>query len=292
MKKKLLILTMSLMCLSFAACGEAPAEKESQGTETESQSTEAESTDGANTEESSEAENTEGESGETEVVESAEETSEAGSEVVESEAKTTEEIDISQMSEEELMQMILEMQMNYDDESLAKDLAIVKVYEEAGDIEGVIEKYLVISFYRPDAQTLIVPEEKYGEEFEEILTSEERMENVFERMQQDDPMIYSLLYDQYIKYIDKSKMSQDIQNANTLATAFLVMIADGEINESVKEPTMITEENVPEVIGELPEVKGMDNAAFYYTIDMDSYRVKIYINEYEVYPDVTAYKNR
>ena len=279
MKKKLVTITLALMCLSFVACSKDNTTKDEATTEvanTENSITTEEAKE--NTPEENSLVETESNTNE---LEPSKETTEAASETASSTTSNNKNL--------EQMQTLQDLIKNFSDDDLAELLAQAKSYEEEGNLPGALEKYLVISFY---GRTPSEMEEFSTNNFDQIqnfLQTEEGMQEIMEIMQNEDPEAYDILNEQLNRYVKKAKRATDISNAATIASAFMSDFADNKIAESVSERTMLTADTLPSSLTEVPEVKSIVGANYFYTLDAEKLAVVIYINDIEVYPDSSSF---
>lgn len=279
MKKKLVTITLALMCLSFVACSKDNTTKDEATTEvanTENSITTEEAKE--NTPEENSLVETESNTNE---LEPSKETTEAASETASSTTSNNKNL--------EQMQTLQDLIKNFSDDDLAELLAQAKSYEEEGNLPGALEKYLVISFY---GRTPSEMEEFSTNNFDQIqnfLQTEEGMQEIMEIMQNEDPEAYDILNEQLNRYVKKAKRATDISNAATIASAFMSDFADNKIAESVSERTMLTADTLPSSLTEVPEVKSIVGANYFYTLDAEKLAVVIYINDIEVYPDPSSF---
>lgn len=120
-------------------------------------------------------------------------------------------------------------------------------------------------------------------------------------------VLVGVLAPQFIKYVGQSSRATDIQNAQSLATAYLADVADGTITTDVSTKTPVSDANRPTSFSETPKVKGSLKAltisiggtntdfsavtsgdSFQYTLDAANGVVHIYVGDYEVYPGAHA----
>lgn len=95
-------------------------------------------------------------------------------------------------------------------------------------------------------------------------------------------ILAGVLTPQFVKYLNKSKVSADIQNAQQMASALAAQFADDATSSSAKFEYPIKEKNVSveaqndaelkaiqEVIGGVPKVKLENNKNFYVSVTED-----------------------
>lgn len=95
-------------------------------------------------------------------------------------------------------------------------------------------------------------------------------------------ILAGVLTPQFVKYLNKSKVSADIQNAQQMASALAAQFADDATSSSAKLKYPIEEKNVSveaqndaelkaiqEVIGGVPKVKLENNKNFYVSVTKD-----------------------
>mgnify|MGYP001095452204 CR=1 FL=1 len=82
-------------------------------------------------------------------------------------------------------------------------------------------------------------------------------------------VLIGVLAPQYIGYVEKSKQSTDVQNAQSLATEIGVAIAD--VEAGTKTATYGTYNEVTTtLVSAVPAVKKVSGAKFYYSIDSNN----------------------
>lgn len=105
-------------------------------------------------------------------------------------------------------------------------------------------------------------------------------------------VLVGILAPQFMKYVEQSRRSTDIQNAQSLATAYLADIADGVITADVSTPTAVINSNKPKAFSETPVPKGsiVPSSAqnFTYELSVTNGTVKVYAAGYELYPGSEA----
>ena len=79
-------------------------------------------------------------------------------------------------------------------------------------------------------------------------------------------VLIGVLAPQYIGYVEKSKQSTDVQNAQSLATEIGVAIADVEAGTK----TATYNEVTTTLVSAVPAVKKVSGAKFYYSIDSNN----------------------
>ena len=95
-------------------------------------------------------------------------------------------------------------------------------------------------------------------------------------------VLVAVLAPVFTKYVEQSRRATDVQNANTIASAILVDVADGK----TASPTVAAvPENTFDSLKSVPNVKGKvgdnANAAFYYKYDADNNTVAVYVGNDE-----------
>lgn len=92
-------------------------------------------------------------------------------------------------------------------------------------------------------------------------------------------VLVGVLAPQFLKYVEQSRRSTDIQSASSLQTAFLTAIADSEIKGTAgtaATPVIVTDESVtkPSSVSAYPKVtatlSGIDTTGFYVYYDATS----------------------
>lgn len=113
-------------------------------------------------------------------------------------------------------------------------------------------------------------------------------------------ILAGILAPQFIKYINKSRISTDIQNAQQIATALSAEFADTERTTAVTEQTITdgtakwdgdtapssTARTQKDVFGGVPKVKAAD-VSFKYTVTKEGV-VTVKAGDTELYPNVTG----
>ena len=105
-------------------------------------------------------------------------------------------------------------------------------------------------------------------------------------------VLVGVLAPTYLGYVEKSKKSTDVQNAQELATSIAVKAAidDSAITTSTVTAINATNINTISELTTVPEIKVGSSYAWYY--EYDGVEVTIYLgdgtNTYEVYPTVAT----
>lgn len=104
-------------------------------------------------------------------------------------------------------------------------------------------------------------------------------------------VLIGILAPQYLKYVQQSKVSTDIQNAQQIATAINVAIADG--SNSLATGTYAGGVSVNGLPGftEWPESKADSTTSWDVTIDASNGVTEIKLNGSQIYPNSDAFKN-
>lgn len=91
-------------------------------------------------------------------------------------------------------------------------------------------------------------------------------------------VLVAVLAPVFTKYVEQSRRATDVQNANTIASAILVDVADGSVKVKSGELTEVTE---TESLKSVPKVKGKvsesNDAKFYYGYSATDNTVKVYV---------------
>lgn len=183
-----------------------------------------------------------------------------------------------------------ESQAVYEPVDVTKWLESGKKYEETGNIKLAWAQYIVASYYEPSNLEPKLFEERNQKLINEYVglgeePEDECMDEILELVKKEDYDAYLDYYKKWLAYVDKRNKRLDVATANTLGIGFRIDIDNGLITENVTEKTKITEANMPELMPEVPVVYGMENASFYYTLDVETKKVVIYIDGLEVYPN-------
>jgi len=104
-------------------------------------------------------------------------------------------------------------------------------------------------------------------------------------------VLIGVMAPQFLKYVEQSRRATDITNAQEIATAIQVGIADSLLKDEAT--AVITSTNVPNLTVE-PKVKGnLAGEDFTAHYDAKTGLVEVYAGKYELYPgaDADAYKN-
>lgn len=113
-------------------------------------------------------------------------------------------------------------------------------------------------------------------------------------------ILAGILAPQFIKYIGKSRVSTDIQNAQQMATALSAEFADTERTTAVASQTVSSDGSAKwdgsdsddartqkEVFGGVPKVKAKSGASFSYEITEDG-EVTVKVGSDTLYPEATG----
>ena len=100
-------------------------------------------------------------------------------------------------------------------------------------------------------------------------------------------VLIGLLAPQYLKFVQKSKVSADVSNAQALATAFNVAFADGDIKASTGDWTGNAGSQITSVSAQWPEIKATTGASWYVTVGSDGVS-QIKIGSAVIYPNPTG----
>ena len=89
-------------------------------------------------------------------------------------------------------------------------------------------------------------------------------------------VLVAVLAPVFTKYVEQSRRATDVQNANTIASAILVDVADGGDSAT---SVAITEVTKTASLKSVPKVKGKvgDDAKFYYEYNATDNTVKVYV---------------
>lgn len=69
-------------------------------------------------------------------------------------------------------------------------------------------------------------------------------------------VLIAVLAPQFIKYVEQSRRSRDIQNADQLRETFLADIADGKITDADTVVIMNAEPKLPSALNDIPYIQG------------------------------------
>ncbi|MBO4909475.1 MAG: prepilin-type N-terminal cleavage/methylation domain-containing protein [Lachnospiraceae bacterium] len=98
-------------------------------------------------------------------------------------------------------------------------------------------------------------------------------------------VLVGILAPQFIKYVEQSRRSKDIQNAQELRETFLTDIAEGKIQDASTVVIMNTTPNLPSALNDIPYVEGEPGTrGNTFTVSYDAAT-----NEVQVYPTGTTY---
>lgn len=112
-------------------------------------------------------------------------------------------------------------------------------------------------------------------------------------------VLVGVLAPQFIKYVESSRRSTDVSNAQNIQSAVLADIAEGKISgtDSGKKVTKTASGMVPSTLGEVPKLKG--NAVsvggdFTYSYNAAAGTCQVFAGTYELTSDsgVKAYKEK
>lgn len=97
-------------------------------------------------------------------------------------------------------------------------------------------------------------------------------------------VLVAVLAPVFTKYVEQSRRATDVQNANAIAEAVLIDVAENSPKAVfVATPTELTADNLPEAIASLPEVKGqlIDGATFWVSYDEGTNKATVIIQKGE-----------
>jgi len=98
-------------------------------------------------------------------------------------------------------------------------------------------------------------------------------------------VLIGILAPQFIKYVEQSRRSKDIQNANQLRETFLADIAEGKITDADTVLIVNSTPNLPSALNEIPYIEGRPGTpGNTFTVTYDAAT-----NEVEVGPTGTSY---
>ncbi len=113
-------------------------------------------------------------------------------------------------------------------------------------------------------------------------------------------VLVGVLAPQFIKYVEQSKRSTDISNAQSIAEGYLADIADGVLTTSVTTKSKVVAQGATASDGEVKaptswngsvDTKGSIADGFYVTYDVTAGTCTVYVAGYDVTgSDATAYK--
>lgn len=106
-------------------------------------------------------------------------------------------------------------------------------------------------------------------------------------------VLIGILAPQYLKYVQQSKVSTDIQNAQQIATAINVAIADGSIKEGEVSGNHGINDTVTCLPGftKWPESKADSTTSWDVTIDASNGVTEIKLNGSQIYPNSAEFQN-
>ena len=115
-------------------------------------------------------------------------------------------------------------------------------------------------------------------------------------------VLVGVLAPQFIKYVESSRRSTDVSNAQNIQSAILADIANGEWTSTSGTITGTTGTGIPTSLGEAPKVKGSKvssakgNEAFTYQANISAGTCKVFVGSYDLTSDdatigVPAYKS-
>ena len=89
-------------------------------------------------------------------------------------------------------------------------------------------------------------------------------------------VLVAVLAPVFTKYVEQSRRATDVQNANTIASAILVDVADGGDSAT---SVAVTEVTTTASLKSVPKVKGKvgDDTKFYYEYNATDNTVKVYV---------------
>lgn len=96
-------------------------------------------------------------------------------------------------------------------------------------------------------------------------------------------VLVGVLAPQFIKYVESSRRSTDVSNAETIRSAVLADIAEGSITASGSGKTCTA--SIPSTLGEIPKTKGNKysvGADFTYTYDAAKGVCEVYVGTYNL----------
>lgn len=101
-------------------------------------------------------------------------------------------------------------------------------------------------------------------------------------------VLVAVLAPVFTKYVEQSRRATDVQNANTIAEAILVEVADNANYTLENSDTELTTSNKPAALGTVPDVKGKGygtSAKFYVAYDKNTNKVTVKIGDGTNYTD-------
>ncbi len=105
-------------------------------------------------------------------------------------------------------------------------------------------------------------------------------------------VLIGVMAPQFLKYVEQSRRSTDITNAQSIATAIQADIADGEIQGSVALTEVKGDGSTALSIVDKPQVRGNlvtgTSAVFKYSCNAATGEVIVKVGGYELYPGITS----
>ena len=99
-------------------------------------------------------------------------------------------------------------------------------------------------------------------------------------------VLIGVMAPQFLRYVEQSRRSTDISNAQSIATAIQADIADSVITTNVAVTTTVMSTQTAKSLSEKPVVRGTlaGTKEFTYTCEVTTGTVKVYVGNYELYP--------
>lgn len=103
-------------------------------------------------------------------------------------------------------------------------------------------------------------------------------------------VLVGVLAPQFLKYVEQSRKSKDIQAASSLQTAYLTDIADSKKTGTVTQKEIAAAADLPTTVSEVPTVAGTETGTephFYVTYDANAGTCSVYVKVGTTYYELT-----
>ena len=93
-------------------------------------------------------------------------------------------------------------------------------------------------------------------------------------------VLVGVLAPQFLKYVEQSRKSKDIQAASSLQTAYLTDIADSEITGTATQKEIAEAADLPSTVSEVPTVAGTETGTashFFVTYDANAGTCSVFV---------------
>ncbi len=104
-------------------------------------------------------------------------------------------------------------------------------------------------------------------------------------------VLVGVLAPQFLKYVEQSRKSKDIQTAANLQTAYLTDIADSEITTDANKKKIAATTDLPSTVKTIPTVSGTEENTdknFYVTYSVNEGTCSVYVLVDGTYYDLTT----